>query len=68
MDEELNKKIEEQGLKIDAIYKSVEKTRKYFLIIIWITILGVVLPMIGLAFVIPSFLSNYTNSLDNFGI
>jgi len=68
MDEELNKKIEEQGLKIDAIYKSVEKTRKYFLIIIWVTILGVVLPMIGLAFVIPSFLSNYTNSLDNFGI
>ena len=68
MDEELNKKIEEQGLKIDAIYKSVEKTRKYFLIIIWVTILGVVLPIIGLVFALPSFLSNYTNSLDNFGI
>jgi len=68
MDEELNKKIEEQGLKIDAIYKSVEKTRKYFLIIIWITILGVVLPMIGLAFVIPSFLSNYVDTLSGLGI
>lgn len=61
--QELQKKIEEQGAKIDAIYKSVEKTRKYFLIIIWITVFGIVLPMIGLAFVIPSFLSNYTSTL-----
>lgn len=68
MDQELNKKIEEQGLKIDAIYKSVEKTRKYFLMVIWITVLGVVLPIIGLAFVVPSFLSSYTNSLDSLGI
>ncbi len=60
MDEDLKKKIEEQGLKIDAIYKSVEKTRKYFLIIVWVTVLGFVLPMIGLFFAIPSFLSIYT--------
>lgn len=63
MEQELQKKIEEQGIKIDAIYKSVEKTRKYFLTMIWITVLGVVIPMIGLAFAIPSFLSNYTNTL-----
>jgi len=68
MDKELNKKIEEQGLKIDAIYKSVEKTRKYFLMIIWITILGIVLPMIGLAFVLPSFMSNYIDTIGNAGI
>jgi hypothetical protein len=63
MDQELKQKIEEQGVKIDAIYKSVEKTRKYFLMIIWITVLAVVIPMIGLVFVIPSFLSNYTSTL-----
>jgi hypothetical protein len=67
MDQELNKKIEEQGLKIDAIYKSVEKTRKYFLMIIWITILGVVLPMIGLTLVLPSFLDSYTSIIDTGG-
>lgn len=61
--EELKKKIEEQGVKIDAIYKSVEKTRKYFLAIIWITVLAVVIPMIGLVFAIPSFLGTYTNAL-----
>ena len=65
MDQELNKKIEEQGLKIDAIYKSVEKTRKYFLMIVWITIIAVVLPLIGLVFVVPSFLSNYTSTLNS---
>mgnify|MGYP001560727654 CR=1 FL=1 len=68
MDEELKKKIEEQGMKIEAIYKSVEKTRKYFLMMIWITIIAVVLPLIGLAFMLPSFFDNYVNSLNGLGI
>ena len=63
MDEELKKKIEEQGIKIEAIYKSVEKTRKYFQMMVWITVLAIVLPMIGLAFALPSFMSNYVNAL-----
>jgi len=66
--EELKKKIEEQGLKIDAIYKSVEKTRKYFLTIIWITVIAVVLPIIGLIFALPAFLDNYVGSLKGLGI
>ncbi|MFA5937090.1 MAG: hypothetical protein WC822_04400 [Candidatus Paceibacterota bacterium] len=68
MEQELNKKIEEQGVKIDAIYKSVEKTRKYFLMIIWVTVIAVVLPIIGLIFVLPSFLSNYVDTLSGLGI
>ncbi|HNW71754.1 MAG TPA: hypothetical protein PKZ36_03000 [Candidatus Paceibacterota bacterium] len=66
--EELKKKIEEQGLKIDAIYKSVEKTRKYFLTIVWITIIAFVLPIIGLCFVMPTFLSNYMVTINGFGL
>jgi hypothetical protein len=68
MDQELQKKIEEQGVKIDAIYKSVEKTRKYFLMIIWVTVIAVVLPLIGMIFVIPSFLSNYVDVLGGSGL
>jgi F0F1-type ATP synthase membrane subunit c/vacuolar-type H+-ATPase subunit K len=68
VEQEIIKKIEEQGLKIDAIYKSVEKTRKYFLMIIWITVLAVALPMIGLVFAIPSFLGNYTSTLVDIGL
>ncbi|MBU4479889.1 hypothetical protein KKG48_00390 [Patescibacteria group bacterium] len=64
MEQEILKKIEEQEKKIDAIYQSVEKTRKYFLIIIWVTIIAVVLPLIGLAFAIPSFISNYNNLIN----
>ena len=64
----LQKKIDEQGIKIDAIYTSVEKTRKYFLMIIWVTVIAVVLPLIGLVFVIPSFLTNYTSTLSGLGL
>ena len=68
MDEELKRKINEQGEKIDAIYKSVEKIRRYFLITAWITVIAIVVPLIGLAFVIPSFLSNYTSTLNDLGV
>lgn len=68
MDEELKRKIEEQGIKIDAIYKSVEKTRRYFLIMTWITVIAIVVPLVALAFVLPSFLGNYVNSLGGLGI
>ncbi|MFA6301248.1 MAG: hypothetical protein WC609_02770 [Candidatus Paceibacterota bacterium] len=67
MEQELQKKIEEQGIKIDAIYKSVEKTRKYFLMIIWITVIAVVLPLIAMVFVLPTFISNYTSTLNDIG-
>lgn len=50
--------------KIDAIYESVEKTRKYFQIVMWVTLAMVVLPVIGLIFAIPAFLNSYTSSLE----
>ena len=59
-EQDILKKLAEQEIKIDAIYKSVEKTRKYFLTIIWVTVLAVVLPLIGLVFAIPSFLNSYS--------
>ncbi len=64
MDEELKKKLEEQAVKIDSIYKSVEKMRKYFLITFWLTIALVVIPGILLTFVLPNFLGSYTSSLN----
>ena len=57
MDQELAKKLTELEQKITATYASVEKIRKYFLWTLVITILAVVLPLIGLFFAIPSFLS-----------
>jgi len=62
MEQEIFKKINEQQEKIEAIYVSVEKTRKYMLWVMIITIAVVVLPLIGLMFVIPTFLNNYISS------
>jgi len=64
MENEIFGKIKEQDAKLDAIWKSVEKTRKYFLVIIWITVILFVLPLIGLIFAIPSFLNLYSSSFD----
>ena len=68
MDQEIKNKLDEQQVKIDAIYVSVEKTRKYFLIVTWITILTFVLPALALAFFAPSFMGTYVNQLNGAGL
>ena len=54
--------------KIDAIYVSVEKTRKYIFWTVVVTIVIVVLPAIGLVFAIPKFVSTYTETLNGFDL
>jgi type II secretory pathway component PulF len=61
MEDEILKKIEEQDEKLDEIYKSVETTRKYFLVALIITVVAIILPLIGLMFIIPKFLDIYAN-------
>ena len=58
MDQETSSKFEALEKKIDAIYSSVEKTRKYFLVTLIATIAMIVLPILGLIVVIPIFLSS----------
>ncbi|MEK7173072.1 MAG: hypothetical protein AAB723_03115 [Patescibacteria group bacterium] len=60
--DEILQKLAEQEAKIDTIYKSVEKTRKYFLVTLIVSAAFIILPLIALAFVIPSFLKNITGS------
>ena len=55
--DEILRKLEESEKKLDAIYRSVERTRKYFLWTLIITIVLIVLPLLGLFFIIPKFLS-----------
>ncbi len=68
MDQELKNKITELEAKIDAIYISVEKTRKYILWTVIVTILMFVLPAIGLMFVIPAFINNFAGNIQNLGL
>ncbi len=57
--QQLGEEIKGMQVKIDAIYISVEKTRRYFLIVTILTVVVTVLPLIGLVFAIPKFLSSY---------
>ena len=50
--------------KVEKIFISVEKTRKYFLIVMWVSLGAVLLPMLGLLFAIPAFINSYTTGFD----
>ncbi len=64
MEQEILKKLKEQELKIEAIWKSVEKTRKYFLFTMISSIVMVVLPLIGLLIAIPIMLNTLSTSME----
>ena len=64
MEPNIQNKLQEIETKLDAIYVSTEKTRRYFQIVMWVTIAMVVLPFIGLIFIIPAFISSYTASFE----
>ena len=61
IDPELSQKIVTLEQKIDAIYVSAEKTRKYFMWTLIVSLVAFVLPLIGLMFAIPSFLGTLAN-------
>lgn len=56
------KKLESQDEKLEQIYQSVEKTRRYFLWTMIATVVTFVLPLIGLIFAVPFFLSTLSSA------
>jgi hypothetical protein len=56
MDDELKSKISEMETKMDAIHRSVERMRKFFMWTLIITAAMFILPFIGLVFMIPWYL------------
>jgi type II secretory pathway component PulF len=63
--EELNLKIGELEKKIDSLQLSINKLNKIFfwtlMVTIATTVVLVILPLIALVFILPQFLSIYTN-------
>jgi hypothetical protein len=57
MDDDIRKQLEDQAKKIDLIYRSVEVTRNYFKWTLIITVAVIVLPLIGMLFMIPALMS-----------
>jgi len=56
MEEEILKRMRAQEEKIDQIYRSVEKTRKYFLWTLLATVIMFILPFLGIIVAIPWFI------------
>jgi len=55
--EQIVQKLNEQDEKLNAIYKSVEQARKLFITTLIITVVTFVLPLVGMIFIIPWFMS-----------
>ena len=68
MDDELRARLDAQDQAIAAIYASAEKSRKYFLWTLIITIVTIVLPIIGMLFAIPMLMNAYSSALGGAGM
>ncbi len=62
--EALTKELREQRALLEQIYVSVEKTRKYYLWTMIVTVIFFVLPLIAMVFAIPYFMSTYSDILS----
>lgn len=62
MENDILQKFEEQDKKLDDIYKSIEKMRKYFLWTLIVTVVTIALPLIALVFVLPWFVNIITSA------
>lgn len=67
IDPELAAKLDDIGAKAEKAYQASEKVRKYLFWTGVITIALIVLPLIGLVFAIPSFISSYSTTLNGIG-
>ena len=61
METEILNKVKELEAKIEKIYISVEKTRKYFQWTFIATIVFFILPLIVIAVILPSLMDSITN-------
>lgn len=61
MEHEILERIAKQEELLQKIYTSAEKTRKYFMWTLIASVAFFILPLIGLAFVIPFFLDTITS-------
>lgn len=68
IDPELSAKLDEIAAKAEAAYQAAESTRKYLFWTGVVTIALIVLPLIGLVFAIPQFLSSYTTDINSLGL
>jgi len=68
MEQDILQKLAEQDKKIDLIYISVEKTRKYFQWTLIITVVTVLLPLLVMIVAIPWLMSTLGTAYSGLGL
>lgn len=63
MDNDISARLDAIEKKIDAVHASAEKSRKMIMWTIILAVIVTVLPIIGMAFVLPSVVSGYSSAL-----
>lgn len=61
MEQEILNKLKELDEKVGKVYISAEKTRKYFQWTMIATLIFFILPLVAIAVILPSLISNITN-------
>ena len=67
-EEQILELLRAQQALLEKTHAAAEKTRKYILYTVLFTIITFLLPIIALAFILPSFIDTYTQSLSGAGI
>ncbi|MFA7169273.1 MAG: hypothetical protein WC178_00245 [Candidatus Paceibacterota bacterium] len=62
-EEQILEMLKQNQITIEKTYISAEKTRKIFFYSAILTILAFLLPLLGLIFILPMFISTFTDSL-----
>lgn len=62
--DELHTRLRAVEAKLDAVHTSVERMRKYFQVLLWVTVGMVVVPIIGLLIVVPMVLNMYASMMS----
>ncbi|MBI5798753.1 MAG: hypothetical protein HZB10_02380 [Candidatus Yonathbacteria bacterium] len=62
MEQEILNRLQAQDELLQKIYASTERTRKYFMLTFYGTLVLFILPLVGLVFVIPAFLSTISTA------
>ncbi len=61
MEQDLSARLDAIEKKLDETHKVAEKTRKLLMLIVVGSAVAFVLPLIGLLFAVPAFISTYSN-------
>jgi type II secretory pathway component PulF len=63
MDKDLNDRLDQQDMALERIEQTVKQTRRIFLWMLIASVAVIVIPLIALVFVLPSFIDTFSGAM-----